>query len=85
MKLLTRPRVSQAQCSSLLPHCYRYKVPRIAYINKLDKPGASIANTLRSIQRKLSVEPLLTQMALGGEGKQFFGIVDLGLKGICFL
>ena len=53
-------------------------MPRIAYINKLDKPASSVSNTIRSIQRKLSVEPLLTQMALGGEGKQFFGLVDLG-------
>ena len=53
-------------------------MPRIAYINKLDKPASSVTNTIRSIQRKLSVEPLLTQMALGGEGKQFFGLVDLG-------
>ena len=58
--------------------CCRYSVPRIAYINKLDKPAASIANTVRSIQRKLSSEPLLTQIPLGGEGKHFFGIVDLG-------
>ena len=53
-------------------------MPRIAYINKLDKPAASIARTLSSITKKLSVEPLLTQIPLGGEGKQFFGIVDLG-------
>ena len=55
----------------------RYNVPRIAYINKLDKPAASIANTVKSMKKKLSVEPLVTQLALGGEGKQFFGIVDL--------
>ena len=53
-------------------------MPRIAYINKLDKPAASISSTLSSIKKRLSVEPLLTQIPLGGEGKQFFGIVDLG-------
>ena len=55
----------------------RYQVPRIAYINKLDKPAASVAMTVTSIRRRLGVEPLLTQIPLGGEGKQFFGIVDL--------
>ena len=55
----------------------RYGVPRIAYINKLDKPAASISKTVNSIRKKLSVEPLLTQIALGGEGKGFFGVVDL--------
>ena len=56
----------------------RYSVPRIAYINKLDKPTASISGTLSSMKKRLSVEPLLTQIPLGGEGKLFFGIVDLG-------
>ena len=67
----------EAQTMTVWRQADRYNVPRIAYINKLDKPAASIHKTVHSIQKKLSVEPLVTQMALGGEGKQFFGLVDL--------
>merc|ERR1719192_498086 len=67
----------EAQTVTVWRQANRYSVPRIAYINKLDKPAASIASTLSSITKRLSVEPLLTQIPLGGEGKQFFGIVDL--------
>jgi len=67
----------EAQTKTVWRQAERYGVPRIAYINKLDKPAASISKTVNSIRKKLSVEPLLTQIALGGEGKGFFGVVDL--------
>ena len=51
----------------------RYQVPRIAYINKLDKPAASVAMTVTSIRRRLGVEPLLTQIPLGGRANSSSG------------
>ena len=44
----------------------------------LNLPLESFArHTVASIQKKLSVQPLLTQVALGGEGKGLYGLVDL--------
>ena len=67
----------EAQTVTVWRQADRYNVPRIAYINKLDKPAASVDKTVRSVKKRLSVDPLITQLALGGEGKQFFGVVDL--------
>ena len=67
----------EAQTVTVWRQAERYSVPRIAYINKLDKPAASVANTVASIQRRLAVQPLVTQIVLGGEGKSFYGLVDL--------
>ena len=67
----------EAQTMTVWRQAERYKVPRIAYINKLDKPAASVQRTVTSIRKRLGVEPLVTQIPLGGEGKQFFGLVDL--------
>lgn len=36
----------------------KYKIPRIAYINKMDKFGASFENSLKSIQKKLKTIPI---------------------------
>jgi len=55
----------------------KYGVPRIAYINKLDKKSASVEMTLKSIKQKLNVQPLVIQQLIGDEGKNFTGLVDL--------
>lgn len=54
----------------------RYDLPRIIYINKMDKPTANLSMCLDSIREKFSVEPILLQKPIG-EGKQFQSIVDL--------
>ena len=40
----------------------RYGVPRIANINKLDILAASVKKTLASIEKRLTVQPLVTQI-----------------------
>ena len=52
-------------------------MPRIAYINKLDKPAASVKKTVASIEKRLAVQPLVTQIVLGGEGKGFCSLMNL--------
>lgn len=37
----------------------KFKIPRIAFINKLDRQGASVHLTVESVKRRLKVEPLL--------------------------
>ena len=54
----------------------RYHVPRIIYINKMDKPKANLGMCLDSIREKFSIEPILLQTPIG-QGKQFTGVIDL--------
>lgn len=54
----------------------RYQVPRICYINKMDRIGANLNRTLEMIQERLNTVPLLIQIPIGIEGS-FRGVVDL--------
>lgn len=53
-----------------------YKVPRICFINKLDRTGASFEKSLRSIQERLSPNAVPLQIPIGNEA-DFMGVVDL--------
>jgi elongation factor G len=54
----------------------RYHVPRICFVNKMDRIGASFERTLESIRNRLEANPLPMQCPLGEESA-FQGIVDL--------
>ena len=54
----------------------KYKLPRIAYINKIDKAGASVENTLWAMHQRLGVKSLLINFPTGEENL-FTGLVDL--------
>ncbi|ATB48378.1 elongation factor G [Corallococcus macrosporus] len=54
----------------------RYGVPRIAFLNKMDKVGADFAMSVASIQARLGARPVAVQWPLG-EGSEFRGLVDL--------
>ncbi|MFD5174955.1 elongation factor G [Nocardia sp. NPDC058379] len=54
----------------------RYGVPRICFVNKMDKLGADFAFTVRTIAERLGVRPLVIQLPIGAEST-FDGIVDL--------
>lgn len=54
----------------------KYRVPRIAFVNKMDKVGANFASALESIQRRLKATPLPVQVPIGAEA-EFAGVVDL--------
>ncbi len=54
----------------------RYEVPRIAYINKMDRIGADFADVLEQMRRKLGADPLPLQIPVGAESG-FRGIIDL--------
>jgi elongation factor G len=53
-----------------------YKVPRIAYINKMDRIGADFFAVLDEIRKKLGANPLPLQIPLGRESS-FSGMIDL--------
>ncbi len=54
----------------------RYKVPRICFINKMDRVGADFFMSVRSIVDRLGAHPVCIQLPLGAEEK-FEGVVDL--------
>ncbi|WPM32322.1 elongation factor G [Hydrogenobacter sp. T-2] len=54
----------------------RFGVPRIAFINKLDRLGADFYRVFNEIEKKLSIKPVAVQIPIGAED-QFKGVVDL--------
>jgi elongation factor G len=54
----------------------KYHVPKIAFINKLDRVGASFFKTIEMMKDRLHVNPLVLQLPVGSED-DFAGIIDL--------
>ena len=54
----------------------RYKVPRICFINKMDRVGASYKRSIETIKNKLGAFPVALQLPIGAES-DFRGVVDL--------
>jgi elongation factor G len=54
----------------------KYKVPRICFVNKMDKNGADFEFVLESIRKRLGARPVALQIPIGAEAN-FKGVVDL--------
>ncbi len=54
----------------------RYEVPRLAFINKMDLPGADPQRVMEQMRERLGARPVLLQWPLGEE-RGFYGLVDL--------
>jgi elongation factor G len=54
----------------------KYGVPRICFVNKMDKIGADFFYTMDTIRERLAVTPLAIQLPIGSES-EFIGVVDL--------
>jgi elongation factor G len=54
----------------------KYRVPRICFVNKMDRIGADFKRTLEQIESKLGGNPVAIQLPIGAEDK-FLGVVDL--------
>lgn len=54
----------------------KYHIPKLAYINKMDRPGADFEGVLESMRSKLGVVPLVLQFPVG-QGGEFAGVVDV--------
>jgi elongation factor G len=54
----------------------KYRVPRICFVNKMDRIGADFKATLQQIETKLGANPVAVQLPIGAEDK-FIGVVDL--------
>ncbi len=54
----------------------KYKVPRICFVNKMDKNGADFERVLETIRKRLGARPVALQIPVGAEA-HFKGVVDL--------
>jgi len=54
----------------------RYRVPRVAFVNKMDRVGANFAGVTEQIREKLRANPVPIQIPLGSE-EEFAGVIDL--------
>ncbi|WP_326568097.1 elongation factor G [Amycolatopsis rhabdoformis] len=54
----------------------KYEVPRICFVNKMDKLGADFYFTVRTIEERLGARPLVIQLPIGAEN-DFEGVIDL--------
>jgi elongation factor G len=54
----------------------RYHVPRIAFVNKMDRVGADFENVVLGIREKLGARPLAIQIPMGAE-ESFTGVIDI--------
>ena len=66
----------QAQSETVWRQAEKYGVPRIAFVNKMDKVGASFQNTLKSIHDKLHA-PIVPVVIPIGEEHAHVGVIDL--------
>ncbi len=66
----------QSQSYTVDRQMKRYRVPRIAFINKLDRVGANPFRVVEALKEKLSLNPAVLQYPIGMED-QFEGVIDL--------
>jgi elongation factor G len=66
----------QPQSETVWRQADKYKVPRISYINKMDRSGADFYKVVKQIKERLGANPIPIQLPIGYE-ENFIGIVDL--------
>lgn len=66
----------QPQSETVWRQANKYKVPRISFINKMDRTGADFFSVIQQMRDKLEANPVLMQLPIGQE-EFFTGIVDL--------
>ncbi len=66
----------QPQSETVWKQVNRYKVPRIAFINKMDRIGSNFFNILKDLERKFKIRVIPIQIPIGSEDS-FKGLIDL--------
>ncbi len=66
----------QPQSETVWRQADKYKVPRIAFINKMDRTGANFFAAVQSMRDRLAANPVPLQIPIGSE-ENFTGVVDL--------
>ncbi len=65
----------QPQSETVWRQADKYRVPRIAFINKMDRIGADFDHSVRSMRQRLSAHPVPVQFPIGKEDN-FIGVID---------
>lgn len=66
----------EPQSETVWRQANKYKVPRLAFVNKMDRPGADFFRVVGQIKQRLGANPVPIQVPIGAEDR-FEGIVDL--------
>jgi elongation factor G len=74
----------EPQSETVWRQANRYQVPRIVFINKMDRAGADFLRVADQIRDRLGANPIPVQLAIGAE-ENFRGVIDLiKMKAICW-
>src|SRR5580692_7472133 len=74
----------QPQSETVWRQADRYRVPRIAFVNKMDRVGADFDRTVSMMRSRLAANPVVIQLPWGKE-ENFRGIIDLlDMKGVYY-
>ena len=66
----------ESQTETVWRQANKYGVPRVAFVNKMDRPGADFFRVLEQMRERLNAKPVAVQIPIGSEG-EFEGVVDL--------
>ena len=66
----------QPQSETVWRQANKYKVPRMAFVNKMDRPGANFLRVVDQVRKRLNAHPVPIQLPIGAE-EHFEGVVDL--------
>src|SRR6187402_1615016 len=69
----------EPQSETVWRQANRYKVPRIGFVNKMDRSGADFLDVVKQVKEKLGANPVPLQLPIGSEDS-FKGVVDLVLN-----
>ncbi|HUM45620.1 MAG TPA: elongation factor G [Chitinophagales bacterium] len=69
----------EPQSETVWRQANRYKVPRIGFVNKMDRSGADFLDVVKQVKEKLGANPVPLQLPIGAEDS-FKGVVDLVLN-----
>ena len=66
----------EPQSETVWRQANKYRVPRLAFVNKMDRSGADFLRVVEQIETRLGAKPVPLQLAIGAE-EEFEGVIDL--------
>ncbi len=66
----------QPQTETVWRQANRYEVPRVVFVNKMDRAGADFLRVVKQMKERLNANPVPMQLAIGAED-EFKGVIDL--------
>jgi elongation factor G len=66
----------EPQSETVWRQANKYKVPRMCFVNKMDRTGANFYRCVEMISKRLGANPLVVQLPIG-EGEEYGGLIDL--------